>query len=379
MMRRDFLKQAGASTAALLAGRKLAVAETSSVKPMKVLLWCWDARMTWDEQPEAILTRMAAADRPFPYPKASEAFLVGFKRLVDYCASVGVPGIILWGFLRDSHGGVRAAQDLCKYASDKGVAILPGVGLCSYGGYYFEGDHRFNLGTYWRTHPDRVSRALEQGGARPVTPVLDPSLEANQRWWREGLEWMLETFEIGGMDFEMGDFIVNPSSQAAQARVALGIEADDNIRDIVVATKDLMAHALKLRPNGIFINSTYRGYHQITGFPKMDYLKPFPKDVVWEYTLTNMVRRPEFPNGFHGAPEHRRYGYLHWFNASTGTVDKDFVPEIARIFPGLHQLGFEFAGAYGEISARNNPLADRNYRAQVAWARNPALSLSAFK
>ena len=207
---------------------------------MKVVLWCWDARMTWDDEPDKISLKMAASEKAFPYLKRGESYLVGFKRLVDHCAKIGVHGVIVWGFLRDCHGGVAAARELCTYASDRGIAILPGVGLCAYGGYYFEGNHPFNLATYLREHPERASEAREEGGGRVVRPVLDPSLEANQRWWREGLEWMVETFAIGGIDFEMGDFVVNLSEQARQARAALGFEADGNILDVVVATQGLL-------------------------------------------------------------------------------------------------------------------------------------------
>lgn len=386
MKRREFLSKTGAVAVSAMLTRQTfgatqmrTTAQTPMTKPMKIILWCWDARMTWDDEPDAILQTMASADRSFPYPKKAESFTAGFRRLIDYCAEAGIHGVIVWGFLRDAHGGVKAAADLCKYASDRGVAILPGVGLCSYGGCYFEGDHPFNLNSYLRKHPERVSMALAPGGNRPVTPLLDPSLEANRTWWRDGLEWMLETFQIGGVDFEMGDFIVNPSPEAKSARKALGFEADENIQDMVVATRDLITRAIKLKPDGVFINSTYRGYQQIMGFPRMDYVAALPKQTVWQYTLGNMVRKTDFPMCFEGAPDHRKYGYLHWFNISTATVDKDYVSEIARVFPGLHHLGFDFVGTYGELSARNNPVADHNYRAQVAWANNPNLALSDFR
>ncbi len=377
MNRREFLSRT--ATGALLAqGMANAVPEQERT-PMKVLLWCWDSRMTWDDEPDKISTRMAAAEQRFAYPKRPESFQTGFRRLVDYCAKNGIWGVIVWGFLRDSHGGVQAAVDLCNYAADRGVAILPGVGLCSYGGYYYEGEHPFNLDTYLAKHPERASTALEEGGGRAVTPVLDPSLEANQQWWRDGLDWMLETFAIGGIDYEMGDFIVNPSEGAVAAREALGFEGDDNIKDMIVATRDVLRHGLARKPDGVFINCTYRGYQQIAGFPKLPYVDAVPPETVWEYTLRTMVRDPGFPDRFKGAPAHRRYGYLHWFNASTKTQDNDFVPEIARVFPGLHQLGFEFVGTYGEISALDNPVAAANYRAQVAWAATPALSIKEFR
>lgn len=349
------------------------------VPNMKVLLWCWDSRMTWDDEPNTYVSRMAVSEQKFAYPKQPESFQVGFRRLIDYCCANGIWGVIIWGFLRDCHGGVKAAVDLCKYAADRGVAILPGVGLCSYGGYYYDGDHPFNLDTYLRKHPQRASSADEAGhGGRTVKPVLDPSLEANQKWWRDGAEWMLETFAIGGIDYEMGDFIVNMSSSAVAARQALGFQCDENIQDVIVASRDMLKHALALKPDGVFINSTYRGLHQIAGFPKMPYISALPSESVWQYTLTYMVQQPGFPDAFVGAPKHRRYGYLHAFNLSTNTVEKDYVAEIARVFRAMHHLDFEFVGTYGELSAVNNPLADRNYRAQVAWAKEPSLSVEDF-
>ncbi len=379
MQRRTFLAALGAAGAwAAGGGDDSPVAPRLGAAPMKVLLWCWDARMTWDDEPDRVAVRMAAAEQHFPYLKGAESYQVGFRRLVDYCAANGVWGVIIWGFLRDAHGGVAAARDLCHYARDRGVAIVPGVGLCAYGGYYYHGDHPFNLDTYLRRHPDRASVAREEGGGREVRGVLDPSLAANRQWWREGLEWMLENFEIAGIDYEMGDFIVNPSESAKAARAALGFDTDENILDIVVATRELMDHAHGLKPDGTFINALYRGYHQIRGFPDVPYAEAMHPGTVWQYTLTRMVREKAFSDGFFGAPAHRQYGYLHWFNISTMTQDKDYVPDIARVFPAAHALGFEFIGTYGEVRA-DTPTADRNYRAQVAWAKNPALCLDDFR
>lgn len=97
--RRSFLKSACAGIA--LTG--LPAAKSAHEIPqlhLSILLWCWDARMTWDDEPATIVTRMAAAEQAFPYPKRPESFLAGCKRLVDYCADTGVRGFTLWGFLR---------------------------------------------------------------------------------------------------------------------------------------------------------------------------------------------------------------------------------------------------------------------------------------
>ncbi len=363
MNRRAFLAAAGA--AALLGPLAGAAPAPAARRKMEVLLWCWDSRMTWDDEPGRILTRMAVSEQKFAYPKRPESFLVGFKRMVDYCERIGVRGIIVWGFLRDSHGGIPAAAELCRYAADHGVAILPGVGVGSYGGFYYDGEHPFNLDTYLRQHPERASRALEEHHGREVYPVLDPALEANQRWWRDGTEWMLEQFQIGGINFEMGDFIVNQSPGAAAARAALGIDADDNIKDMILATAGVLEHAHRIRPDGIFINATYRGLEDIRNYMAMPYVGAVHTRTVWQYNLRETIKREGFPEAFLGAPDHRAHAYLHWFNASTNTAGEDYTDLIGRVYPALRRLGFEFAGTYGEISAIGNELADRNYRAQV--------------
>lgn len=375
MNRRTFLTAAG-TCAACAAG--LATEKTlPRTSQMKVLLWCWDTRMTWDDEPERIQTKMAAAENRFPYAKSPDAYQTGFRRLVDFCAENDIWGIIIWGFLRDCHGGIDAARDLCLYAADRGVAIVPGVGLCAYGGYYYEGDHPFNLDTYLRKHPERASIAEEERGGRTVARVLDPSLPENRQWWRDGLDWMLDNFAISGINYEMGDFIVNPSESARTARTALGFETDENILDIVIASRELMQHAFKCKPGGVFINALYRGYHQIRNLQTIPYAKALHSSTVWQYTLTGMVRDRSFPKGFPTLPPHRQYGYLHWFNASTHTEKQDFTSDIARVFRGAYRLGFEFAGTYGEIRA-DTAIANRNYRAQAFWAKTPMAPFEKF-
>jgi hypothetical protein len=182
---------------------------------------------------------------------------------------------------------------------------------------------------------------------------------------------MLDTFEIGGINYEMGDFIVNPSESAVAAREKFNLDTDGNIQDIVVATSALMEHAYTRRAEGTFINALYRGYHRVKGFPKIPYAEVMHPRTVWEYNLRHLVKRPDFPDAYLDVPDHRQYGYLHWFNASTKTLDQDFVPDIERVFPAMRRLNFEFGGTYGEIGVKGDGVADRNYRAQVEQARSP--------
>jgi hypothetical protein len=94
--------------------------------------WDWDSRMDWGAPGKASTVCGG------PYPKPAGSFLIDAERCVDFMADHKFNGLILWGFLRDSHGGVAASQELCHYARRRGVRILPGVGTNdSYGGYYY--------------------------------------------------------------------------------------------------------------------------------------------------------------------------------------------------------------------------------------------------
>lgn len=329
---------------------------------MNVLLWCWDARMTWGVPTVNQRVPVAVANQPFPYPYPSDVFTRGFRLLIDYCESIGIDGIILWGFLRDAHGGVRAAQDLCLYAKDHGVAILPGVGLCSYGGFYFEGDHRFNLSTYFAKHPERATSAFDGGLKKTIGPVLDPSDPANAQWWKDGTEWMLETFDIGGINYEMGDHLVHPSSRAQARREALALQCQGSLQDMVIASSEPLKHALAIKPDGMFINSTYLPSREVTGFPVMDFTRHVPDKTYWMYTMGKEVLEDGFPETSRCTPPHRQAAYLHWGRAGGEESNKDYRQALTKAVSGLQSLEYRFVSLYGELSAEQNAVADRNYR-----------------
>jgi len=71
-----------------------------------------------------------------PYGKPPDGFLADYTRLADFMSRNCIPAVVIYGMFRDSHGGVAAAQTLCRYANDRGVRILPGVAINAYGGVY---------------------------------------------------------------------------------------------------------------------------------------------------------------------------------------------------------------------------------------------------
>lgn len=107
------------------------------------------------------------------YKKPPGEFLGDYKALIDYMHEhTSFNAIIIWGFLRDSHGGVEAARELSDYANARDIRIIPGVGTSGYQGYYFEGEHKYNVTTWREQHPDdtqHFSFGGEGGGG-----IIDP-------------------------------------------------------------------------------------------------------------------------------------------------------------------------------------------------------------
>ncbi len=177
--------------------------------------WTWDHSTNWE------LSQIGQQEIGVfnPYGKPPEGFLADYQRLVDWCSINRVPAVVIYGFLRDSHGGIEAAQELCRYANARGVRILPGVAIGSYGGVYWEGDHPYNLATWLKKYP-QYAATLEKGVGFQLedlsfplnfprsdyTMTACPSAPETMDWMTEAVSWLAETFEIGGINIESGDY-----------------------------------------------------------------------------------------------------------------------------------------------------------------------------
>ena len=115
-----------------------------------------------------------------PYTKPPDGFLADFKRVVDFMSRNRIAAIAIYGFLRDSHGGIAAAQELCRYANERGVRIMPGVAINAYGGVVWEMDHDFNLATWLRGHPELAAEMERPAGFQ----IQDLGLPALLPAWR---------------------------------------------------------------------------------------------------------------------------------------------------------------------------------------------------
>ena len=152
--------------------------------------YTWDHSTDWDlTQPGA---RMGGCHES--YDKPPEAFIEDYARLIDFMSSVGFNHLIIWGALRDSHGGVDSLRRLIDYGLGRGVRVAPGVGINCYGGVYYEGDHEFSLVQLLHEHPELAGLDADGkpmlGGDDPRQCIACPRNPAVIDWTGRSLDWL---------------------------------------------------------------------------------------------------------------------------------------------------------------------------------------------
>src|SRR5687768_13258115 len=69
------------------------------------MFWTWDHSTEWALNRPGAQTQGAAN----PYFRGAEAFVEDYTRLLAWCGKHAVDAVVVWGLLRDGHGGVDAA------------------------------------------------------------------------------------------------------------------------------------------------------------------------------------------------------------------------------------------------------------------------------
>lgn len=197
-----------------------------------------------------------------------ESFVNNYIKMIDSAERYGVEGIIIWGFLRDMHGGVDAAKKIVDHALSKNVKILPGVGIDCYGGIYYEGSSKYNLETYLKENPQ--SMALDENGEplryrhnADVDPTWKymacPSDEKMIDYYREGLNWLVETFSLQGFQIEQGDKgLCHCEKCKSKKRTTTGfIDGLASLSDASVRIPETIKPVLEKHPDITIICETY--------------------------------------------------------------------------------------------------------------------------
>lgn len=358
------------------------------------------------------------------YLKRPETFVEDYRRLTDLAASLGVKGIVIWGFLRDAHGGVEFAKRVAEYAASRGVAIMPGVGTTHYGGVYYEGDHPYCIETFLRKNPDAYM-INEDGSPRPGSACAGHP--AFREWMAEGLAWLFREFAIGGMNLENGDLMVCHCPRCREHKAAWPVNDPDFFRlqamSYVPALQTLTgkladnlitwATYTGFLPDGVMANMS-PGEFQLASMycQRPAIFDRAPEQSIAQWTLTGMVRHaqwtvrqqdgadaslrplpllaylddgapaaaldiPQWPKGLSPPSGTRHVGFMHQGNQCT--MDR-YEPVVSSIKEGClraYRAGLEGVSIHGEVTPRHTPWA-LNYLAFSHFIHWPEDSLREF-
>lgn len=221
----------------------------------------------------------------------SDSFVRNYRRALDAASRYGVEAIVIWGFLRDDHGGVDAARAVCDYAADKGVAILPGVGIDDYGGVYYQGTSPYALDTFIRAHPGSQARNQDGTPATHRWPPTDkterlkacPSFSGLIEFYQESLQWLIETFHLAGFQIEQGDSGLCHCDQclAKPRHVRRGISLSDAAERIGA----VVAPALAANDKLVILSETYLGLTRQDVEAVAPLLDAYPEQVTLSWQL----------------------------------------------------------------------------------------------
>jgi hypothetical protein len=348
------------------------------------LLWTWDHSTNWHLE-QVGLQEIGALNY---YSKPEQGFLEDYRRLIDFMSLHRIGGVTIYGFLRDNHGGVEAAQDLCRYAAERGVRILPGVGINAYGGIYWEGEHRYNLTNWLRKHPE-----LRATFDKPVafhipdfpklwfpethyTDAACPSKPENARYHEESIQWLAETFEIGGINFETGDYGVCNCADCSARR---GADETWSHKDMALLYPRLFEAARRGRSDLWLVSEAY--WDNILDLEALAPLAELPEDAIYQFcinrsywpevrqnlTREHVARLPQSKNVM------RTHMGTQWNHERYELVAQRFAEMMAL----LHKTGMQGGTIFAEVSAFST-VNEINYLAFARFGYQADLSWEAF-
>jgi len=200
--------------------------------------------------------------------------------------------------------------------------------------------------TWLREHPE--VRAIGEDG----TPrnALCPSKPANVQWLQDGCRWLFETFDIGGINFEIGDFFVCHCDDCRRARAAIPGDAEPYYKDMAISTAPVAELSHEIAPDAWLSYATYTGFTPAMAAQPPAWVELVPEDIICQWTLTGMVSDAAWPDGLR-PPTTRNIGYLHWGNKSTCSVHGLFTAHIRDVCRRAADAGFLGLVTYGEDPA----------------------------
>ena len=336
------------------------------------LFWTWDHSMDWTPLTQGIQEWGAST----PYYKKPGDFILDYTSLIDFCAAHGFTGVVIYGFLRDCHGGIEAAQEICRHGREKHVAIIPGIGVNSYGGVYWEGKHEFNLLNWLDRHPELEAVGYARPYLNHYMRMACPSKAENRRFMRDSVRWLCETFEIGGINFETGDYGLCQCADCQRASSRTGTWSPE---DIVALLPPLVAEAQAARPGLLPVCECY--FDSILDTAAHAPLRVLPEGSILQFCI-NHSYLPRFlnemtPEKAAEMPPHAKVLRTHIGSQWNDHRRKLVARDLSAMAKKVAAVGMDGVTLFGEVSA-TSVVNEINYLSVAAFADAPSLTWDGF-
>ena len=359
-------------------------------------LWTWDHSTNWCGDPTMVESGCFNL-----YRKEPGSFVEDYTALLEFAGARDIPYLMIAGLFRDSHGGEQSVTELLRVARECGVKVLAGIGVNSYGGYYWEGEHLYSLETWLRDHPELRAVVPEA----PITwrPGLHglgmacPTREETVRWYEDGMRWLLDNFDVAGAYLETGDYgicqcelCVARSKEREQAKAGLAALAEQDFineaiagrvshDDIAIAMPTVIDAAYAARPDCDVVYATYSGFSAATAERPPAFTDTISPKAICQWTLTDMPYPQPWGEASLRPPAARNIGYSHLTSqwGAANTRHRVALRYIREQFARAADSEMEGVFIHGEQSPDMCFAARMNYEAFAYFRRNPGAGLDA--
>ena len=356
---------------------------------------------TWDHSTEWALNRLGAHTHGScnEYGRTTQSFIDDYSALLRWCGRNNVDAVVVWGLLRDGHGGLEAAKRLCEVAVKENVRLLCGVGLNAYGGVYYEGDSPHNLERHLQANPDlyavdangnstnfsidAIGTRVSLSNTRTPGPRgfyhACPSRPENQEFVAESLTWLFKNLELGGVQIETGDTGV---CQCSLCRDRRKHPADTFSWEDMALMYPLAAEAIRsVAPEAWIVCETYshpepyKGPKAAPGFGDgkaawaEESLEKFPRGVFVQWVADRYLRQGDPDRTWTDKGRVSGNGLRHVMRAHVGTDwgwgafrGEVALEWIAKMVQQSAASGFDGISLFGEVSTFHTG-AELNYLA----------------
>ena len=356
--------------------------------------WTWDHSTNWCVNTPGAQNCGVGNE----YTKNADMFVHDYKRAIDWCSEHKMTATGIVGMLRDRHGGVKSAREVCAYARERGTSIYIIAGLFAYGGIYYEGENKYSLDRFFEKNPDTI--AVDENGNKVQKVFLGRGGTKKQyqgcasnkllhEFVLESLDWLFrEIPELGGIQMESSDTGVCSCRECKKRRGDYNPDEPISLSDMAAIYPDAAKTIRAVSPDARVICETYHHFLDdacrilAEKEPKGDLLKllSMPKNTYWQWKCDKRIRTNTWQPGVKMIENLR--GFNHIMRSHTGTQwwggrHTPGIELIRRQCKLSYESGLDAVSMFGETSPFHTN-AEFNYLAFEYFADNPENSVTDF-